>query len=154
MKTKGIYVCLNVVPSIELRNLVLTGIPSDKFHITLMYAVGEYDNIFEVENYLNDVLFTKGLPNDMQLIGFESLGKDVDDRAIVALIKSDDLIVIHNELKDKFNLKHSFDDFKAHMTITYGNTDREADTMVKCLNSMIWNNIIFEPIGFKVSTIE
>ena len=70
------------------------------------------------------------------------------------MIKSDDLIIIHNELKDKFNLKHSFDDFKAHMTITYGNTDREADTMVKCLNSMIWNNIIFEPLGFKVSTIE
>ncbi len=86
-------------------------------HITLMYSTDSSLDKDELEKFLNTEFKDNGIAEVIKAEKFDSDEKD--SSCIVLTLKSPALDKIHNALKEFGDLKHSYSDFKPHLTLFY-----------------------------------
>lgn len=147
----GNYVCLNVEPSKDLDMLVLCGEKTKNYHITLIYSKGTNVPSYTIENFLNS---KRKIADKLDIVGFKALKGDSNEYAIVGLFESQFLQKLHRELISDYGLKHSYDDYIIHMTLSYKNTEYDANVMVSLLNSLDWSQMNVTPINYTAEDID
>ena len=133
--TSGNYVSLDVDnPEIDLDLKSGTVVPPGKHHVTLMYSEGTdvpKDKIKKGIEWMTGSRTAKSHSVDV----FDS-DDDPTKGCIVLDIDSDHLHNIHEELR-RIGLRHSYQEFKPHVTLAYGVDIDEAKRIAKELNAKL-----------------
>lgn len=133
--TGGNYVSLDVDnPEIELKLDSGTIVPTGKHHITLMYSEGTNvptDKIKNAIEWMSGSRTAKSKSVDV----FDSQ-ENPSLGCIVLKIESDHLQNVHEELK-RIGLRHSYSEYKPHVTLAYDVDIEEARTIAKQLNKKL-----------------
>lgn len=82
-----------------------------------MYSTASSQDKDELKKFLNTEFKDNGVAEVMKAEKFDSDEKD--SSCIVLTLKSPVLNKIHNTLKEYGDLKHSYSDFKPHLTLFY-----------------------------------
>lgn len=92
----------------KLNNLV----PTDKYHITVIYSRKPISDGFKAYGLLEDPLIVQ--PNHLSIFPTQS-----GSNALVLELEAPQLKSRHKELMDKYDLEYDFDEYKAHVTLSY-----------------------------------
>ena len=140
----GNYVAVDVQCLTDLQDVInpSTSI-SDDLHITLMYSP---DSTVDTDDVATVLPLNSFIPLEpVSSIGFEIFGKEEDDeRAVVALIKSEALVNANRKLQD-LGMEYTFPDYRPHVTLCYVPVD-EAESIVEQLSG--------QTLSFKLGLIK
>ena len=114
-------------------------IPSDELHCTLCYSIGTSVDHDQINKFL------KTLPEKLtgkvsHLTKFDALPKNgeraKDQCTIVMEVDCSALDDIHRRLK-KMGMKHSYDDYRPHVSLVYDIPIKEAEEKMKKLSKIV-----------------
>jgi hypothetical protein len=148
---KGNYVSLGVssMPKIEIEPK--TGKISKEFHVTLMYSKESTRNPNTIKRNVE-----KKFPNKIETKISHASGFDSEEDGVTCIVlelEDSGLSKIHEYLKME-GLKHSYNDFKPHLTLFYDVNTDEAKSLIEKLNAsdVIGKTVILS--GFDSTTVK
>lgn len=147
----GNYVSLGVktMPEIEIKPK--TGKVSKDFHVTLMYSKESKRNPDTIKKNLEKKFSDEISTKILHASGFDS---DKDGTTCIVLeLDGKECKKIHDYLKLE-GLKHSYNDFKPHLTLFYDVDTKEAHELIEKINESdtIGKDVILS--GFGSTTIK
>lgn len=147
----GNYVSLSVsdMPSVDIG--LETGKISKSFHVTLMYSKESKRNPNTIKKNIEKQFPTEVIAKVLHASGFDS--EEDGTTAIVLELDAPILNKMHSYLKME-GLKHSYDDFKPHLTLAYDVKSSEAKKMIEGLNKSEWIGKEIKLSGFDSTTIK
>lgn len=158
---EGVYISLKVNDALRMAidelNQIFTyscQVPLEKHHCTLMYAENQkcpsvfLDHIQQSGKFIE--LGQNFLVDSYQIKKWNTK----EDGAILVLeFKSKEISLLHQKLRDMYGLKHSYDDFKVHMTLSYDIGD-SIDNKIEYMNNFLNQHHSSRGFGFRMISVE
>lgn len=108
--------------------------PYDEMHVTLVY---DERNVIEKSNHRKNSEYVA------RVVGVERMGdRGSKWEALALTLASKDLERRHKELKAKEGFKHSYPEYKAHMSLLYRPTKENVDSIPEIEEFIKRNNVI------------
>jgi 2'-5' RNA ligase len=133
-----------ILDAVEEAKFSVDPIAKDKLHCTLCYSIGTAADHKKIQAYLDSL--TMPISGSVtHLTKFDALPKDgeraKDECTIVMEVDCKELDKIHSTLK-KMGMKHSYDEFRPHVSLVYDVPIKEATSKMKEIEDKIKNTMV------------